>query len=273
MTQTLHMVRSLIVPFQLVPSQNKSKSNAQDQTWALLFWYNYTMATKVYEVDRVTLMDGTSVELKPLKIKYLRDFMEYFDIIKYAKNDEDSIKILSHCAFIALKSQYSIMSNIEELEDSVNLPTIYQILDITAGIRVNPKKEESVKEQAEDSKSSTWDNLDLAELEAEVFLLGIWKDYEQLELALSMPELTATLKSKRDLDYQEKKFLAAIQGVDLDKQSGKDKTNAWEEMKARVFSGGQTSDPNDITSFQGVKAQQNGFGIGMGIGYQDLRKK
>jgi len=88
-----------------------------------------------------------------------------------------------------------------------------------------------------------------------------------------MPELTATLKSKRDLDYQEKKFLAAIQGVDLDKQSGKDKTNAWEEMKARVFSGGQTSDPNDITSFQGVKAQQNGFGIGMGIGYQDLRKK
>ena len=88
-----------------------------------------------------------------------------------------------------------------------------------------------------------------------------------------MPELLVTLTSKRDLDYQEKKFLAAIQGVDLDKQSGKSNANAWEEMKARVFSGGRTDDPNDIVSFQGVKARQNGFGIGMGLGYEDHRKK
>jgi len=231
------------------------------------------MASKVYDVDKITLVDGTQIELKPLKIKYLRQFMEYFDIIKYAKSDEDSITILSHCALIALKSQYPIISTVEDLEDNVDLPTVYKILDITAGIKVNSESEEPVKKQATDSSASSWDNLDLAELEAEVFLLGIWKDYEELELALSMPELTATLTSKRDLDYQEKKFLAAIQGVDLDKQSGKNNSNAWEEMKARVFSGGQTEDPNDITSFQGVKAQQNGFGIGMGMGYEDHRKK
>ena len=87
-----------------------------------------------------------------------------------------------------------------------------------------------------------------------------------------MPELLITLSSKRDLDYQEKKFLAAMQGVDLDKNN-KQSSNAWEEMKARVFSGGKTNDPNDIVSFQGVKAQQAGFGIGMGIGYKDLTKK
>jgi hypothetical protein len=93
-------------------------------------------------------------------------------------------------------------------------------------------------------------------------LLGIWKDYEELETSLSMPELVATLSSKRDLDYQEKKFLAAIQGVDLDKQSGGAKgQNEWEAMKARVFSKGKTSDPNDITSFQGTKASQAGFGL------------
>jgi hypothetical protein len=44
-------------------------------------------------------------------------------------------------------------------------------------------------------------------------------------------------------------------------------------MKARVFSGGKTSDPNDIVSFQGAKAQQAGFGLNMGIGYEDLTKK
>ena len=231
------------------------------------------MASKVYEVGVVSLIDGTEVELKPLKIKYLREFMEYFEVIKFSKNDDESIKILSECALIALRSQYPIISTIDQLEDSIDLPTIYKILDITAGIKISKESEEPVKKQATDSSSSTWDSLDLAELEAEVFLLGIWKDYEQLELALSMPELLATLKSKRDLDYQEKKFLAAIQGVDLDKQSGKSSANAWEEMKARVFSGGRTDNPNDIVSFQGVKAQQSGFGIGLGLGYEDQRTK
>jgi len=228
------------------------------------------MATTVYETKTISLIDETVIELRPLKIKHLRNFMKYFDVIKYANGDEESVKILSYCALIALSSQYPIISTIEELEDSVDLPTVYEILDITAGISVNPNKKKDLKEQATDSKASTWDTLDLAELEAEVFLLGIWKDYEDLELALSMPELTATLTSKRDRDYQEKKFLAAIQGVDLDKQSGKNQANAWEEMKARVFSGGKTDDPNDIISYRGARADKAGFGIGQGLSYEDL---
>jgi hypothetical protein len=108
----------------------------------------------------------------------------------------------------------------------------------------------------------------LAELEAEVFLLGIWKDYEELELSLSMPELTATLNAKRESDYTEKKFLAAIQGIDLDKQSNQ--RNAWEDMKARVFSKGQTSDANDVLALQGPNAKKAGFGIGMGLDYEKL---
>ena len=44
-------------------------------------------------------------------------------------------------------------------------------------------------------------------------------------------------------------------------------------MKARVFSGGSSSDPNDIVSFQGATASKAGFGIGMGLDYQDLTKK
>jgi hypothetical protein len=41
-------------------------------------------------------------------------------------------------------------------------------------------------------------------------------------------------------------------------------------MKARVFSKGQTSDSNDILSLQGPKAQKLGFGIGMGLDYENL---
>lgn len=232
------------------------------------------MATRVYDSGYINLVDGTEVYVKPLKIKYLREFMTAFELLKVSKNDEDSVNILSYCALVALRSQYPIIQTVEEFEDRVDLPNVYKILDLAAGIKINEKSEEAVKKQAEDSKSSTWDDLDLAELESELFLLGIWKDYEDLETSLSMPELVATLSSKRDLDYQEKKFLAAIQGVDLDKQSrGKKGQNEWEAMKARVFSRGKTSDPNDITSFQGTKAAQTGFGIGMGLGYEDLTKK
>jgi hypothetical protein len=88
-----------------------------------------------------------------------------------------------------------------------------------------------------------------------------------------MPELTATLEIKREIDYQDKKFNAAMQGVDLDKQSGKSEQNKWEEMKARVFSGGKTTDGNDILAFQGANAAKAGFGIGLGLAYEDLSEK
>jgi hypothetical protein len=166
-----------------------------------------------------------------------------------------------------------IAKTLEDLEDHVDLPTIYKIINIGGGISVNGETDEPVKEQAlkEDSMGSGWDELDLAKLESEIFLLGIWKDYQELEANLSMPELVATIGSIRELDYQEKKFLAAIQGVDLDGETNKDKgQKEWEDMKARVFSKGQTSDSNDVLSLQGATAQKAGFGIGMGLDYENL---
>jgi hypothetical protein len=233
------------------------------------------MATKIYKSDIITLMDGEKIEIYPLKIKYLREFMEAFHLIKQSENDLQSISYLSECARIAMQ-QYKpeIAKTIEDLEDNVDLPTIYKIINIGGGISVNGETEEPVKEQALNDKnnSSGWDDLDLAKLESEIFLLGIWKDYQELEANISMPELVATLASIRDLDYQEKKFLAAIQGVDLDGETSKDKgQKEWEDMKARVFSGGKATDSNDVLALQGVNAQKAGFGIGMGLDYGDER--
>ena len=233
------------------------------------------MATRIYKSDIITLIDGEKIEIYPLKIKYLREFMEAFHLIKQSENDLQSISYLSECARIAMQ-QYKpeISKTIEDLEDNVDLPTIYKIINIGGGISVNGETEEPVKEQALNDKnnSSGWDDLDLAKLESEIFLLGIWKDYQELEANISMPELVATLASIRDLDYQEKKFLAAIQGVDLDGETNKDKgQKEWEDMKARVFSGGKATDSNDVLALQGVNAQKAGFGIGMGLDYGDER--
>lgn len=225
------------------------------------------MATKIYDAETVTLLDGTEVRLVPLKIKYLREFMELFEFVKNATNDNQAMLFLTECARVAMKQYNPDKIDIEEYAD---IHIVYKIIEVAAGIKLKPDAEEAVKDQATEG-GSTWDTLDLAKLESEAFLLGIWDDYEHLESSLSMPELTATLESKRELDYEEKKFLAAIQGVDIEKDSNKGK-NAWEEMKARVFSGGGTSDPNDVVALQGVGAQKAGFGIGMGLSYEKIDK-
>ena len=231
------------------------------------------MATTIYKSKIVYLFDGTELEVIPLKIKYLREFMLVFNDIKNTKNDDEAVEVLVRCVRVCMKQYYPKISNsVEEVEDNIDMPTIYDILDVAAGIRINKKSEEPVKDQAIDS-GETWENLDLAKLESEVFLLGIWKDYQELESSLSMPELMATLEVSRELDYTEKKFLAAIQGVDLDGETNKDKgQKEWEDMKARVFSKGKSIDGSDILALQGPNAQKAGFGIGMGLDYEDLTK-
>lgn len=229
------------------------------------------MATEVYTKDNIFLIDGTELEIIPLKIKYLREFMSVFQEMKDASNDEEAIYVLTKCVQVCMKQYYpSISKNIEDVEDNLDLPTMYKIIDVAAGIKINKTSDKTVKEQANDN-GMTWSELDLAKLEAEVFVLGIWKDYQELEISLSMPELMVTLSSKRDLDYEEKKFLAAIQGIDLETASNPEKgQKEWEDMKARVFSRGATSDSNDVLALQGQNARKAGFGIGMGLDYENL---
>lgn len=228
------------------------------------------MPTTIYETGTVTLMDGTEIYMTPLKIVYLRQFMEMFQLVKMARGDQEAIPRLVDCALVAMKQYHSAIKTAEDLEDNVDLPTVYKILKVAAGIDIDSKKtDETVKDQAVSSGIS-WDELDLAKLESEVFLLGIWKDYEELERSLSMAELTATLEAKRESEYELKKFQAAIAGIDLDEQSEGPKEDPWEAMKARVFSNGQATSSNDVLALQGINAQKAGFGIGMGLEYEDL---
>ena len=232
------------------------------------------MATEIYKTKNIYLFDGTEVEIMPLKIKYLREFMDAFSNIKQTKNDDEAMQVLVECTRVAMKQYYpQISKSIQDLEDNIDLPTVHEILDVAGNIKVGEESEEDIKTQVQKGDPGpSWEEFDLAKLESEVFLLGIWKDYRELEESLSLSEIMAIISSKRELDYQEKKFFAAIQGVDLDEASGSDRgQKEWEDMKARVFSGGATSDSNDILSLQGQNAKKAGFGIGFGLEYEDAR--
>jgi translation initiation factor 1 (eIF-1/SUI1) len=232
------------------------------------------MATAIYKTKNIFLFDGTEIEIMPLKIKYLREFMDAFDKIKNTKNDDEAMVVLLECTRIAMKQYYpEISKSIEDLEDNIDLPTVHEILDIAGNIKINADIEEDVKTQAQKGDAGpSWEDFDLAKLESEIFLLGIWKDYNELEESLSLSEIMAIVSSKRELDYQEKKFFAAIQGVDLEDNDTEERgQKEWENLKARVFSGGATNDSDDVLALQGQNAQKAGFGIGMGLDYEDAR--
>ena len=100
-------------------------------------------------------------------------------------------------------------------------------------------------------------------MEAEVFLLGHWKDYEELENSLSMSELIATLGAMHDKENRQNKFLAAIQGIDLSEQSQASEnsgTTTLQDIEARAharLTGNQTE----------AMAIQQGFDGSDGLGY------
>ena len=78
-------------------------------------------------------------------------------------------------------------------------------------------------------------------------MLGHWKNYDELESNLSLDELMATLSASRDREHRERKFLAAMQGIDLDDQN---------------------KEPEDVTALVDAKtAKDEGFGINEGLGF------
>lgn len=228
------------------------------------------MATKIYESAIIRTIDGEPIYITPLKIKYLRLFMEEFQNVKNAPDNDDAFAFVSNCALIAMMQYMPEIKTIEQVEDSFDLPTLYRVLEIAGGIKLKSPEDagESLPDQANNKQNSTWETIDLAKLESEAFLLGIWKDYEELELSLSMPELSETLNAKREESYNEKKFLASIQGIDLEGNQSKAEEDPWERLKNKVFNKG--GDPNDVTSLRGQKAAKAGFGIGMGLTYEKL---
>lgn len=98
----------------------------------------------------------------------------------------------------------------------------------------------------------------------EVFLLGNWKNYEELEDSLSMPELIQTFKSMQKTEEEKRKFLAMLQGVDLN-DSSEEEGPSFDDVRRKAF--GIEASGDDIVSLQGQFASEAGFGIGAGLGY------
>ena len=101
------------------------------------------MATKVQEAIKVTLDDGRVIECKPLKIKYLREFMNRIDGLSQVADDNDaSLDLLVDCCEIAMRQYVRGGIPKEELDEILDLPSIYRIIEGASGIKLDEEGKE-----------------------------------------------------------------------------------------------------------------------------------
>ena len=97
------------------------------------------MATTVNESTKLKLVDGTEIEVRPLKISLLREFMKKFEgIAKVAEDNDKSMTLLIECVQIAMK-QYKpeLAEDASALEDLLDLPTVYKIVEEASGSKLS----------------------------------------------------------------------------------------------------------------------------------------
>lgn len=94
--------------------------------------------TEVNEEKTITLVDGSKIKVRPLKISLLRKFMKKFEEIAGVANDNDkSTTVLMECVQVAMQ-QYKpeIADDREKLEDLLDLPTVYMIVEEASGVKL-----------------------------------------------------------------------------------------------------------------------------------------
>jgi hypothetical protein len=94
------------------------------------------MATTINEAKTIALLDGTEIEVRPLKISLLREFMKSFEKISdVAESNEETMNLLLACVVVAFKQfKPELAEDAKALEDLLDLPTVYKIVEEASGI-------------------------------------------------------------------------------------------------------------------------------------------
>lgn len=123
------------------------------------------MATKVYTTEEIELLDETTVVLKPLAIRPLREFMDLWsEYIEYlqsnsVKDEEErdgeraltkkQFDVFTDMVILCVKKELfaKVVADVEDdkkeeafrdyIEDTVDEQTIYRILDKCGGLKLN----------------------------------------------------------------------------------------------------------------------------------------
>lgn len=102
------------------------------------------MATKVFNSEELELQDGSKVTVKPLTIKRLREFMKVINQLNKIENigeadddvEDEALELMVNACGIAIaQSNPELAADRERLEDALDIPTMWKILEVAGGIQ------------------------------------------------------------------------------------------------------------------------------------------
>jgi hypothetical protein len=100
------------------------------------------LATKVFESIELELLNGDTVEVKPLSLKNLRSLMTVWtEGTQKTTSEDEFLDLLITCTAIAFK-QFApkLAEDRDALEEALDLQTMYKILEVAADIKLNDPK-------------------------------------------------------------------------------------------------------------------------------------
>jgi phosphohistidine swiveling domain-containing protein len=96
------------------------------------------LASTVYDVEKIKLQNGAEVELKPLTIKELREFMKVIAKTATVSTEDETLTLLIDACAVALEKQLpELVKDRDAFEDVLDVPTINRILEICGGIKMD----------------------------------------------------------------------------------------------------------------------------------------
>jgi len=96
------------------------------------------LATTVYTVEDIELQNGKTYSFKPLNLKLLRKFMDKFTNLPPVETEDESIDQMLELAKICVESvDKELAADTDALEEALDNPTIYKIIEICAQIKLN----------------------------------------------------------------------------------------------------------------------------------------
>lgn len=123
------------------------------------------MANQAYKKEELELQDGTVVEIRDLPIAKLKRFKAQWEKIAdvNTEDDDETMEVFINCCAVALEANFedlfeTLYANTktkfltteykDHLENVLDIPTIYRILDVCGGIKLDDPKLLEMVQQA-----------------------------------------------------------------------------------------------------------------------------
>lgn len=101
------------------------------------------VSQSIYEVIEIPLQDGTTVELRPASIALLKKGQKALEKLAEVEESDDTLNALIDVCIVLLKKQrptWGDPENRELVEDLLDLDSVYKIIEVFLGVKLNDPK-------------------------------------------------------------------------------------------------------------------------------------